>query len=255
MIGFRFLRRIKIAPGVTLNLSKSGGSLSFGPRGAKFTIGPRGKRATVGIPGTGLFYTTTLPSARSGGRRSASYSAPALPTVHPEDRLTLGFFKRLITPDEEEALVDGIRELALGNEDKALEHLRKAVHLADGAYLAGFLALKKEKLNEAEQYLTVAHKNYRKSGTYFSKYGISATMSLPITDLSACLPERGRSQSGNAQAGEVSAHVGPDVRGILLAVLMSGEYCWPWWKFTRDRKDGRMPLNASTGCSGLNLMM
>ena len=38
-MGFRFWRRIKIAPGVTLNLSKSGGSLSFGPRGAKFTVG------------------------------------------------------------------------------------------------------------------------------------------------------------------------------------------------------------------------
>jgi hypothetical protein len=101
-MSFRFWRRIRIAPGVTLNLSKSGGSLSFGPRGAKFTIGPRGKRATVGIPGTGLFYTTTLPGGRSGGGRSASYSAPAVPTVRPEDRLTLGFFKRLITPIEEE---------------------------------------------------------------------------------------------------------------------------------------------------------
>ena len=151
-MAFRFWRRIRIAPGVTLNLSKSGGSLSFGPRGAKFTIGPRGKRATVGIPGTGLFYTTTLPSGRSGGRKSASYLAPAVPTVRPpacaggphadrEDRLTLGFFKRLITPDEEEALVDGMLELVLGNENKALEQLRRAVHLADGAYLAGFLTL------------------------------------------------------------------------------------------------------------------
>ncbi|RLB89438.1 MAG: DUF4236 domain-containing protein, partial [Deltaproteobacteria bacterium] len=67
-------------------------------------------------------------------------------------------------------------------------------------YLAGFLAFKKEKPNEAEEYLAVAHKNYRKLGTYFSKYGISATMSLPITD-------------------EVSAHVGPNVRGILLALV------------------------------------
>jgi len=105
-MSFRFWRRIRIAPGVTLNLSKSGGSLSFGPRGAKFTVGSRGKRATVGIPGTELFYTTTLPSGRSGGMRNASYSAPAAPTVRPpacashayrEDRLTLGFFKRLIT--------------------------------------------------------------------------------------------------------------------------------------------------------------
>lgn len=199
-MSFRFWRRIRIAPGVTLNLSKSGGSLSFGPRGAKFTIGPRGKRATVGIPGTGLFYTTTLPSGRSGGRRSASYSAPAVPTVRPEDRLTLGFFKRLITPDDEEALVDGCRELVLGNEDKALQHLEQATHLADGAYLAGFLALKKERLEEAANYLATAAEKHSRLGRYFSKYGISATMSLPITD-------------------EVSAHVGPDLRGVLLGLV------------------------------------
>ncbi|HHL40505.1 MAG TPA: DUF4236 domain-containing protein [Deltaproteobacteria bacterium] len=199
-MGFRFWRRIKIAPGVTLNLSKSGGSLSFGPRGAKFTVGSRGKRATVGIPGTGLFYTTTLPSGRSGGRRSASYSAQAAPTVRPEDRLTLGFFKRLITPDDEEALVDGCRELVLGNEEKALEHLEKAAHLADGAYLAGFLALKKERLEEAASYLSTAAEKHRRLSRYFSKYGISATMSLPITD-------------------EISAHVGPDLRGVLLGLV------------------------------------
>jgi hypothetical protein len=63
-MAFRFWRRVRIAPGVTLNLSKSGGSLSFGPRGAKFTVGPRGPRATVGIPVSGLFYTTTLKTGR-----------------------------------------------------------------------------------------------------------------------------------------------------------------------------------------------
>ena len=199
-MAFRFWRRIRIAPGVTLNLSKSGGSLSFGPRGAKFTIGPRGKRATVGIPGTGLFYTTTLPSGRSGGRKSASYPAPAVPTVRPEDRLTLGFFKRLITPDDEEALVDGCRELVLGNEERALEHLEKAVHLADGAYLAGFLALKKARLEQAAASLEMAAEKHGRLGHYFAKYGISATMSLPITD-------------------EVAAHVGPDLHGVLLGLV------------------------------------
>lgn len=199
-MSFRFWRRIRIAPGVTLNLSKSGGSVSFGPRGAKFTIGPRGKRATMGIPGTGLFYTTTLPSGRSGGRRNASSAAPKVPSVRAEDRLTLGFFKRLITPDDEEALVDGCRELVLGNEDKALQHLEQAVHLADGAYLAGFLALKQQRLEEAATYLATAAEKHSRLGTYFSKYGISAAMSLPITD-------------------EVSAHVGPDLRGVLLGLV------------------------------------
>jgi len=53
----RFWRRAKIAPGVTLNLSKSGPSVSVGPRGTKVTVGRRGVRQSIGIPGTGLFAT------------------------------------------------------------------------------------------------------------------------------------------------------------------------------------------------------
>lgn len=129
-----------------------------------------------------------------------SSSAPAIPSVRAEDRLTLGFFKRLVTSDDEEALVDGCRELVLGNDDKAIHYLKQAVHLADGAYLAGFLALKQERLEEAANYLVNASEKYNRLGRYFSKYGISATMSLPITD-------------------EVSAHVGPDLRGVLLGLV------------------------------------
>ena len=80
----------------------------------------------MGIPGTGLFYTTPLTGGKSGKGRS-SYSS-ASPTVNPKDRLTLGFFKRLVTPDDEEALVDGCRELVLGDENKALRFLKKAAH-------------------------------------------------------------------------------------------------------------------------------
>jgi hypothetical protein len=54
----RFFRRVRIAPGVSINLSKSGASVSVGPRGAKVTVGPKGVRTTVGLPGTGVYYTT-----------------------------------------------------------------------------------------------------------------------------------------------------------------------------------------------------
>lgn len=56
-MGFRFYRRKRLLPGITLNLSRSGPSISLGVRGAKVTVGPKGNRATVGLPGTGLFYT------------------------------------------------------------------------------------------------------------------------------------------------------------------------------------------------------
>jgi len=194
-MSFRFWRRIGIAPGITLNLSKSGGSLSFGPRGAKFTVGSKGRRATLGIPGTGLFYTKRLTGGTESRKRTGSPAA-----VNRKDRLTQGFFRRLVTPDDEEALVDGCRELVLGDENKALGYLAKATHLADGAYLAGFLALKHERLQKAEAYLSTAAQKHRRLGRYFDRYGISAIMSLPVTD-------------------QVSVHVGPDLRGVLLGLV------------------------------------
>jgi len=206
-MGFRFWRRVRIAPGVTLNLSRSGGSLSFGPRGAKVTVGRRGTRVTAGLPGTGLFYTTTVGQGRSGshGRKGA----PVAPVVAPEDRLSLGFFKRLVTPPEEAALVDGCRELARGEEAKALTHLRQAVHLPDGAFLAGFLALKQGLAEEARGDLEAAAEGGRRLGTVLSKYGIAATLSLPITE-------------------EVAVHVGPTLRGCLLGLVEAYQHLERW---------------------------
>lgn len=63
-MGLRFWRRVRIIPGLRVNLSKSGASLSIGRRGAWYTIGPRGRRVTVGLPGTGLFWTEHAPPAR-----------------------------------------------------------------------------------------------------------------------------------------------------------------------------------------------
>lgn len=194
-MGFRFWRRIKIAPGVTLNLSKSGGSLSVGPRGARVTVGARGRRATVGIPGTGLFYSSRLDAGR--GRESARGSARPAAAAR---RLDLGFFQRLVVPAEERELVEGLRELVAGNEEATRDHLRRAVHLADGAYLAGFLALKREELREAGIDLAAAAGKSGELGRYFAKYGISATMTLPVTD-------------------EVVAEVGPNLRGVLLGLV------------------------------------
>jgi Protein of unknown function (DUF4236) len=56
-MGWRFNKRFKVAPGVTVNVSKSGPSVSLGTRGARLSFGRKGVRDTVGIPGTGLSYT------------------------------------------------------------------------------------------------------------------------------------------------------------------------------------------------------
>ena len=60
-MGMRFQKRIKILPGVYINLSKSGVSASVGGHGATVNVGADGRRmVTVGIPGTGLSYRVPL---------------------------------------------------------------------------------------------------------------------------------------------------------------------------------------------------
>src|SRR6266851_8245361 len=57
----RFYRRMSLIPGIRLNLSRSGPSMSFGVRGAHVTVGNRrGTRYSVGIPGSGLGWYKTV---------------------------------------------------------------------------------------------------------------------------------------------------------------------------------------------------
>lgn len=69
MGSFRLFRRKQLVPGLRLNVSKSGPSLSFGVRGAHVTVGRRGVTRTVGVPGTGVFYTSR------GGRHTGVHTA------------------------------------------------------------------------------------------------------------------------------------------------------------------------------------
>lgn len=55
-MGWRFQRRKRIAPGLTLNFGKRGVGASVGPRGARVSVGRRGLTATVSLLGTGLAY-------------------------------------------------------------------------------------------------------------------------------------------------------------------------------------------------------
>ena len=55
-MGLRFRRRIKILPGLYINVSKSGLSFSAGVRGASVTFGGKGGTyLNAGIPGSGIY--------------------------------------------------------------------------------------------------------------------------------------------------------------------------------------------------------
>jgi hypothetical protein len=55
-MGWRFQRRKKLLPGVTLNLGKRGAGLSVRRPGARVSASRRPLTATVGLVGTGLAY-------------------------------------------------------------------------------------------------------------------------------------------------------------------------------------------------------
>jgi hypothetical protein len=67
-MGFlRFRRTFRIAPGLSVNLGKSGVRTSVARRGAWFTVGPRGSHATVGLRGSEVSYTEQTSPRRGLG--------------------------------------------------------------------------------------------------------------------------------------------------------------------------------------------
>lgn len=77
-MGFRFRKRIKIAPGVYINLSKSGVSTTVGKPGASINIGKKGTRGTVRLLGTGLSYSSQLSQSAASRKRKQSSALPDL---------------------------------------------------------------------------------------------------------------------------------------------------------------------------------
>ena len=217
-MGFRFYRRLKIAPGITLNFSKTGVSTSLGPRGAKVTVGRNGIRKTVGIPGTGMYYTTHSPWKKSAepSSRSPSYvpargtseksyrretepvrtpvrtvpspppQAPppekTLPVSETEKKLTLSFLDRIFMPTAEVHLIDGLKSFISGDYDAALKHLEKCLFLPDSAFFAGFILLSQRKFDASISAFKSAISESDGLGKSFAKIGVSIHFRIPITD-------------------------------------------------------------------------
>lgn len=72
MAYFRFHKSLGILPGLRVNLSKSGPSLSVGPVGLRLNVGPQGIRTTAGLPGSGLSVINRKSWRSMGAPQSAS---------------------------------------------------------------------------------------------------------------------------------------------------------------------------------------
>jgi hypothetical protein len=60
MLGLRFRKSFKIAPGIRMNVSNKSAGISFGGKGLRYSINSSGRKtSSVGIPGTGVSYVST----------------------------------------------------------------------------------------------------------------------------------------------------------------------------------------------------
>lgn len=146
-----------------------------------------------------LFVIVCAWKDRPGRKVSAYLAHSSSPLAQATAKLNLTAKERRSRPTEELDFIDGCQAIVQGCDEEAFMHLRKAVHLADGAFLAGVLALKMDRPAEAGEYLSSITERERELDRYISKAGITVTVRLPISE-------------------EVSTMVDPDMRGVLLAL-------------------------------------
>lgn len=198
-MGFRFSKRIKLLPGVTLNLSKGVPSVSVGPRGAKATIGAKGISSSLGIPGTGASYQKKLVSWGSGGKTASSRGtsktassrtsrpvsapapAPQSNTQSDYEKLNFGFFAKLTLSKEEKALAKGIQACLLNDYEAAEPHLKQALPLPDAAFTLGTVYLNTERYEEAEKLFALAEQTPNRIGQFYQKYTLGMTFHLAVS--------------------------------------------------------------------------
>lgn len=72
-MALRFNKRLKIAPGVKINIGLKGiNSATIGGRGASVNIGKKGTHLNAGLPGTGLSTRTKLSGAAPKTKKPVS---------------------------------------------------------------------------------------------------------------------------------------------------------------------------------------
>lgn len=80
-MAIRYRKTIKLAPGLKLNISKSGFSASAGVNGLTANLSKRGTRTTVGLPGAGLSASKLHKPRASSKQASVSGRTVALVCV------------------------------------------------------------------------------------------------------------------------------------------------------------------------------
>ena len=187
-MAFRFFTRKTLFPGVTLNMSRSGPSISVGPRGFRHTFGGRGRRTTVGLPGTGLHYSVQhTKKGKKSNRRGMEGAAPA-PSVDAE----------IAQVESDRAFLRSVIAFQNGAELGDLSDLETSA-AGDAKWILGVCAFRSELWDSAISYLRAAIAA-GDLGDLCARNEVSLQVPLPITP-------------------EVIAHIEPEEFATKLALV------------------------------------
>jgi len=194
---FRFFRRLSIAPGLTLNLSKRGVSVSAGPQGARFTMGTSGTRATAGLRGTGLHYTLVNPHRKlvsaltqnqadkpsQGSANPGSDVSGQVPRAAPLPKL--GWLQRLALGTDVKLFIEGWQAWGRADIDQALTCFNEVPVASkagvDAAWSAALLYVQREQLAQAAGLLQRVLNDPHALGQTFREQGFTPRVQVPVT--------------------------------------------------------------------------
>ncbi|GAB4510157.1 MAG: hypothetical protein OHK0046_06430 [Anaerolineae bacterium] len=215
--GFRFRREIDVLPWLKINISKTGVSASIGPEDIHITTGTHGTYIYSDVPGKGTWFRRKLgpfledlrggdddDSDKAKSSRKSSSSAPADEAQTRQEEINtappqLNFLERMVMRPTEINFVDALNHIDKGDYEQAYIEARQSANTADGAFLAGFLALRQQAWQDAIEYFERALELRDDLGTLFAEYHVDMRVDLPITE-------------------EFLTTISPSRRGCLLAL-------------------------------------
>ena len=157
-MSLRVRRSIRIAPGVRLNVTKTGFGVTAGPKGVHYSIHSSGQRTmSLGLPGTGLYYQqrSTGGNAASPARQPATGGQGQAVTA-PFDPVRLipkpGFF----ASGQEKAYHEGLLAYLRGDRQVALAAFERVL-AADASAISAHLFAGVTANSLGDEQRTIAH--------------------------------------------------------------------------------------------------
>jgi tetratricopeptide (TPR) repeat protein len=134
----QFRRRINIAPGVQLNLSKGGISVSVGPRGMRYTFGRGKSDVHIGLPGTGVYYRKHIDLPGMEDKEKEKASEEEKPTEKPARKPRKARHNASQEPREQAVVQEIVPALPSDASPTEADFREGALHFLQGDYLSAF---------------------------------------------------------------------------------------------------------------------